>query len=98
MDLGRPPGTETFYVAGFNDKNTIVGGLYGDPEGSFPHLFSWNKETGFVSISDGTSELWVSAIDNDGSIAGTAGRAGWRVWLVLQAQSDGICRSRHPDW
>ncbi len=75
MDLGRPPGTEGFYVAGFNDKNTIVGGLYGYPEG-LPHLFSWNKETGYVSISDGTSELWVSAIDNDGSIAGTGGGLG----------------------
>jgi probable HAF family extracellular repeat protein len=75
MDLGRPPTSEYFYVAGFNNQNTVVGGLYGNEE-SLPYTWKWNRETGYVNVSNGSSELYVSAIGNDGSIAGTGGGLG----------------------
>lgn len=74
-DLGRPPTDQIFYVAGFNNQNTVVGGLYGDME-SLPYIWKWNRETGYVNVTNATSELWVAGIDNDGSIAGTGGALG----------------------
>ncbi len=75
MDLGRPPTTQDFYVGGLNNQNTIVGGLLGDEE-SLPYIWKWNRATGYVNISDGRSELYVTTIDNDGSLVGTGGGLG----------------------
>lgn len=88
MDLGRPPTKESFYVTGLNNQNTIVGGLLGNEE-SLPYIWKWNRETGYVYVSNGTSELWVGGIDNDGSIAGTGGGfSGVYGWFIQPRPSE----------
>ncbi len=87
MDLGRPPGADDFSLAGFNNENQVVGNT-GLNDLYTAHVFRWSSATGYVDLYPYRPhwETYVSAIDNDGSMAGTiccqpgAGMYGW--WLM----------------